>query len=45
MMRIPYPGDRDPDRPRRRGFRGLLVADQHRTFTTATCVAALARIH
>jgi hypothetical protein len=43
IMRIPYPGDADPDRPRRRGFRGLLVADQHRTFTTAACVAALAR--
>jgi squalene-hopene/tetraprenyl-beta-curcumene cyclase len=43
IMRIPYPGDTDPDRPRRRGFRGLLVADQHRVFTTAACVAALAR--
>jgi squalene-hopene/tetraprenyl-beta-curcumene cyclase len=43
IMRIPYPGDTDPDRPRGRGFRGLLVADQHRTFTTAACVAALAR--
>ncbi len=43
IMRIPYPGDVDPDRPRRRGFRGLLVADQHRTFTSATCVAALTR--
>jgi squalene-hopene/tetraprenyl-beta-curcumene cyclase len=44
IMRIPYPGDTDPDQRRRRGFRGLLVADQHRTFTTATCVAALARV-
>lgn len=45
IMRIPLPGDVDPDRRRR--FRllgsGLVVRDQHRTFTSAACVAALAR--
>jgi squalene cyclase len=45
IMRIPLPGDADPDRHRR--FRllgsGLVVRDQHRTFTSAACVAALAR--
>jgi squalene cyclase len=40
IMRIPYPGAVSPDRRRR--FRGMLVADQHRTFTSATCVGALA---
>src|SRR5262249_3891116 len=43
IMRIPLPGDRDPDRPRRRRPRGIVVRDQHRTFTSAACVAALAR--
>lgn len=46
MLRIPLPGDRDPNRARRRRIRpgkGFLVHDQHRTFTTATCVASLAR--
>lgn len=45
IMRIPLPGDADPDRRRR--FvdlgRGIVVEDQHRTFTSAACVAALAR--
>lgn len=47
IMRIPLPGDTDPDRPRRFGLdrlgRGIVVRDQHRTFTSAACVAALAR--
>lgn len=46
MLRIPLPGDDDPDRTHRRRIRfgrGLLLHDQHRTFTTATCVASLAR--
>jgi squalene-hopene/tetraprenyl-beta-curcumene cyclase len=45
IMRIPLPGDVDPDRRRRfvRLAGGLVVRDQHRTFTTAACVAALAR--
>ena len=42
IMRIPLPGVVDPDR-RRRWRGGLLVRDQHRTFTSAACVAALAR--
>lgn len=47
ILRIPLPGDRDPDgrgrwRPIRFGS-GIVVADQHRTFTSAACVAALAR--
>lgn len=43
-MRIPMPGDADPDRwrPIRVGS-GVVVADQDRTFTSAACVAALAR--
>lgn len=43
-MRIPMPGDPAPDRwrPVRLGS-GVIVADQHRTFTSAACVAALAR--
>jgi squalene cyclase len=47
IMRIPLPGDVDPDR--RRGIRfgrrsrGIVAADQHRTFTSAACVAALAQ--
>jgi squalene-hopene/tetraprenyl-beta-curcumene cyclase len=47
MMRIPLPSDADPDRRRRWRFgglgRGVVVRDQHRTFTSAACVAALAR--
>jgi squalene cyclase len=46
IMRIPLPPDRDPNRegpwrPIRFG-EGIVVADQHRTFTSAACVAALA---
>jgi squalene-hopene/tetraprenyl-beta-curcumene cyclase len=45
-LRIPLPPDRDPNgeglwRPLRFGP-GIDVPDQHRTFTTAACVAALA---
>jgi hypothetical protein len=44
IMRIPMPGDRDPDRRRLvRIGGGIVVRDHHRTFTTAACVAALAR--
>jgi squalene-hopene/tetraprenyl-beta-curcumene cyclase len=44
IMRIPLPGDRDPDEKGRwRIHGGFIVADQHRTFTSAACVAALAR--
>jgi hypothetical protein len=43
IMRIPLPGDRDPDRRRLARSRGIVVRDQHRTFTSAACVAALAR--
>jgi squalene-hopene/tetraprenyl-beta-curcumene cyclase len=47
IMRIPLPGDRDPDRtqPWRVGrrHRGVLIEDQHRTFTSAACVTALSR--
>ena len=45
IMRIPLPGDVDPDRRRwrlRRG--GVVVRDQHRTFTSAACVTALAHV-
>jgi squalene-hopene/tetraprenyl-beta-curcumene cyclase len=47
IMRIPLPPDRDPNRegpwrPVQFGD-GVVVADQHRTFTSAACVAALAR--
>jgi squalene cyclase len=43
IMRIPLPGDAHPDRRRPRPFgRGVVVRDQHRTFTSAACVAALA---
>ena len=41
IMRIPLPGTVDPDRRRRFRRRGLVVADQHRTFTSAACVGAL----
>ena len=46
IMRIPLPGDVDPDRRRRLrlGGRGIVVRDQHRTFTTAACLAALAQV-
>ena len=44
IMRIPLPGDVDPDRRRRPRLvdlgRGVVVRDQHRTFTSAACVAA-----
>jgi hypothetical protein len=44
IMRIPMPGDRDPDRRRLvRIGGGIVVRDHHRTFTTAASVAALAR--
>lgn len=47
IMRIPLPGDCDPDHRRRwrpvRLASGVVVQDQHRTFTSAACVAALAR--
>jgi hypothetical protein len=44
-MRIPPPGDVDPDRRRwRLGGRGLVVRDHHRTFTSAACVGALALV-
>lgn len=46
IMRIPLPDDVDPDRRHRRFLLslglGVVVADQHRTFTTAACLAALA---
>jgi squalene-hopene/tetraprenyl-beta-curcumene cyclase len=44
IMRIPVPSDTDPNRERWRPIRfagGVDVADQHRTFTSATCVSAL----
>ena len=45
IMRIPLPGDVEPDKRRRwrLGGRGIVVRDQHRTFTSAACVAALAQ--
>jgi squalene cyclase len=45
IMRIPLPGDVEPDRRRRWRLagRGIVVRDQHRTFTSAACVAALAQ--
>jgi squalene-hopene/tetraprenyl-beta-curcumene cyclase len=44
IMRIPLPGDTDPDRRRLvRIGHGIVVRDQHRTFTSAACVAALTR--
>lgn len=47
IMRIPLPCDRDPNGERRRRLvrfsGGVLVADQHRTFTSAACIAALVR--
>ena len=44
MLRIPLPGDKDPNRPRFVCNRhDIIIRDQHRTFTTAACVAALAR--
>jgi squalene cyclase len=47
IMRIPLPADRDPNGEGRwrlvRFSGGLIIADQHRTFTSAACLAALAR--
>jgi hypothetical protein len=46
IMRIPLPGDRDPNGEGRwrllRFGSGLVVEDQNRTFTSAACLAALA---
>jgi squalene cyclase len=42
ILRIPPPGDVDPNTHRR--LRGIVVRDQHRTFTSAVCVAALAAV-
>ncbi len=46
IMRIPVPPDRDPNREDRwrvvRFGGGIEVGDQHRLFTSAACVAALA---
>lgn len=46
IMRIPLPGDAHPNRRRRWPFsglgRGIVVSDQHRTFTSAACLTALA---
>ena len=49
IMQIPLPSDRNPNRegpwrPVRFGH-GVVVPDQHRAFTSATCVAALALAH
>jgi hypothetical protein len=45
-MRIPVPADADPDREDHwrivRFAGGIDVADQHRLFTSAACVTALA---
>lgn len=47
IMRIPVPADRDPNGEGRwrviRFDGGIEVSDQHRLFTSAACVAALAR--
>jgi hypothetical protein len=47
IMRIPLPIDRDPNGEGRwrlvRLAGGIVVADQHRTFTSAACLAAMAR--
>jgi squalene cyclase len=49
ILRIPRPGEGGPDSsPSWRPIRiagGIVVADQHRTFTSAACVEALARTH
>lgn len=46
MLRIPLPRVVDPDRrprwPLGTGGGGIVIPDQHRTFTSAVCVAALA---
>lgn len=46
IMRIPLPADAHPNRRRRWPFsrlsRGIVVSDQHRTFTSAACLTALA---
>jgi squalene-hopene/tetraprenyl-beta-curcumene cyclase len=46
IMRIPPPWDVEPERRRivRLGSRGVVVGDQHRIFTSATCVGALADV-
>ena len=48
IMRIPLPGDADPNRRRRWPFsklgRGIVVSDQHRTFTSAACLTALTHV-
>jgi squalene-hopene/tetraprenyl-beta-curcumene cyclase len=45
IMRIPLPGDAQPDRRRlwRLAGRGFVVRDHRRMFTSAACVAALAQ--
>jgi squalene cyclase len=47
ILRIPLPGDANPDQAKRwrpiRFAGGVTVRDQHRTFTSAACVDALAR--
>lgn len=47
ILRIPLPGDANPGAGKRwrpiRFASGVVVKDQHRTFTTAACVDALAR--
>lgn len=46
IMRIPLPGDLHPNRRRTWPFsrlaRGIVVSDQHRIFTSAACLTALA---
>ncbi len=48
ILRIPLPGDAHPNRRRRWPFsklgRGIVVSDQHRTFTSAACLTALAHV-
>ena len=43
IMRIPLPGDAAPDRWRPVRLGGVVVQDEHRSFTSAACVAALSR--
>ena len=46
ILRIPLPRRMDPEKPRPWPFRnrgaGIVVRDQHRTFTSAACITALA---
>jgi squalene cyclase len=46
ILRIPLPGVLDPDKPLPWPFKnrqtGIVIADQHRTFTSAACVVAIA---